>query len=1577
MKTVISRILGRSGNPKGANGKAPVGRLGSRQTGLEPLEARRLLTDIQLNTTELWELNAALDWARNDPDPDAEVIYWADNVSGTVFLTGSELAIPNNVALRGGGRITLNAQNASRVARVEDGAAVTLDGLTFTGGNAVQGGGIYNGGHLTLTNSTVTGNTTPTEAGGIFNANNSSLAMTRSRVVSNTAPIDNGGGGGGMYSQNNATVTIDSSTIADNSTGGAGGGVFFEGPATLTITSSTISGNTSAGIGGGIYHPGDRANLSVANCTIVQNSASSGGGVYANGVFANSTIAYNHASFAGGGLQIPAGNSILASTIVSNNMVNGSPGDIFGSVSTGESYNNLIGDGGTAGGLFTGDGNDNLTGVNPQFDSAFASDHGGPTLTIGILAGSAARDTGLNTSTGGSNDQRGAPFVRDANLPDIGAFEYQGSPLTIVVDTVADENDGNYNAGDLSIREAIFIAGNTAGGDTITFSSSLNNRTITLASELSIADSLTISGPGADLLTVSGGGASRVFSFSSGTSSVSGIRMTAGSSDYGGAILNLGTLTLTGVAINSSLATGAGGAIYNDGPLTIIGSTISGNSADASGGITNSSNLVISQSTISGNVAHTGSGGITSGGQLTLTNSTIQGNSTDQSGGGGINNFGTATILNSTFAGNVGASSAGGIVNNGSTVTLTSTLVAGNTGGDVGGTLDGGSSYNLIGDANSSGGLTNGANNNIVGVTSDQLKLGTLGNNGGSTQTVALLTGSPAIGAGSNPLGLTTDQRGSGFARAVGAVDIGAYESEATTLSIVVDSLGDDNDGNYGAGQLSLREAILQSNANTGFVDTITFSSSLSGVITLGAGELTLTDGVTITGPSLGQLVISGGNASRILTVNAGVTATISGLFFTDGNDTGDIGGGAINNLGTLTLTRSIFTDNTAASTGGAIQNTGTLTVELSAFTSNTTPGSGGAIENMGGTLTVRSTSFTGNSGAISGGAIDFFTGTATIETSTFSANIGGTGGAIFTGGTLVIRQSTFTGNEAGDWGGAIAMWDGSIAISNSTIVFNVCDSDGNGLANEELGGGVEGGKDVASGVLTIISSIIAGNTSGAPGRRVANDINLSRGATLASNSSYNLIGDAVNAGGLTNGVNHNIVGVSDAALGLESLASIGGPTQTMALKSTSRAINMGSNSESFVNDQRGDGYFRVRHGNADIGAFESAFTTPNLDPFAAASGQLLGASAGPSGNINITAQNATGLPIVLQQQGGSTTWTGSDLQAKTNSPQITGEVVTWVDSKDNRNYAAAMTTAGLCLFTNTSGSIWTYRNLNTEVTGASMITGNLTVFTTTDNKVHIAGTSGSGDLIDWGQIGASTGGNYQWIATNRGAELRAQGLSMPQFSGRITSFVTPWNALNVVGLDANGQIQAVWWHQSLNTGGRWTTNNLSAEYGAPTLTGGLTVWQTSWNAINIAGTDTNGKLSATWWVPNINNGNWQTNNLTDDYNGPLLQASSMTSWVTSWGAMNVAGRESDGTIGVYWWVPGHNNNQWQVEHFREEVPGATLTVGPVSGVTSLAGTVTMSILSTSATGDILRLWWNSATNTWAEQNLTQMATSI
>jgi hypothetical protein len=208
------------------------------------------------------------------------------------------------------------------------------------------------------------------------------------------------------------------------------------------------------------------------------------------------------------------------------------------------------------------------------------------------------------------------------------------------------------------------------------------------------------------------------------------------------------------------------------------------------GGIWNSfgSKLTINNSTVSGNSAwcgslfcsHAGGGGISSYGTVAINNSTITGNSvfthtSVRQGGGIYNSGGMLTISNSTISGN-GATSGGGIYGS---AHLQNSIVAINSGGNCHGGIT--SIFSLSSD--------NSCNLNGPGdLNNVNPKLGTLGNYGGPTQTIPLLSGSPAIDAG-NPSGctdsqgylLTTDQRG--YRRPdtedkIGC-DMGAYESQS------------------------------------------------------------------------------------------------------------------------------------------------------------------------------------------------------------------------------------------------------------------------------------------------------------------------------------------------------------------------------------------------------------------------------------------------------------------------------------------------------------------------------------------------------------------------------------------------------------------------------------------------------------------------------------------------------------------------------------------------------------------------------------------------------------------------------
>ena len=144
---------------------------------------------------------------------------------------------------------TLDGTNSGTVLTINSGVYVDLSGITITGGNTASGGGIFNSGTVTVTDSTISGNTAFAQGGGINNTG--TVTVTGSTISGNTATTANSGFGGGIFNVG-GTVTVTDSTISGN-TAFAGSGIYNDG--TVTVTDSTISGNT-ASFGGDIYNGG-------------------------------------------------------------------------------------------------------------------------------------------------------------------------------------------------------------------------------------------------------------------------------------------------------------------------------------------------------------------------------------------------------------------------------------------------------------------------------------------------------------------------------------------------------------------------------------------------------------------------------------------------------------------------------------------------------------------------------------------------------------------------------------------------------------------------------------------------------------------------------------------------------------------------------------------------------------------------------------------------------------------------------------------------------------------------------------------------------------------------------------------------------------------------------------------------------------------------------------------------------------------------------------------------------------------------------------------------------------------------
>jgi len=197
-----------------------------------------------------------------------------------------------------------------------------------------------------------------------------------------------------------------------------------------------------------------------------------------------------------------------------------------------------------------------------------------------------------------------------------------------------------------------------------------------------------------------------------------------------------------------------------------------------------------------------------------------------------------------------------------------------------------------------------------------------------------------------------------------------------------------------------------------------------------------ITKNMTIIGENQDNTIINGKQTgTTIFTILPGINVTLINLTLT--NSTSINYGGAIVNYGTLIINNCTFYNNTATE-GGAICNyfDSNLTVNNSKFTDNIGKNDSGAIVSVG-TLTVTNSTFTGNSAPI-GGAIT--TNTILIVTnSAFYNNTAQYGGAILEYGNLTVTNSTFMGNTATINGGAIGHYgvDSTVVLHFNRIVAN------------------------------------------------------------------------------------------------------------------------------------------------------------------------------------------------------------------------------------------------------------------------------------------------------------------------------------------------------------------------------------------------------------------------------------------------------------------------------------------------------------------------------------------------------------
>uniref|UniRef100_UPI000AD0E88D choice-of-anchor Q domain-containing protein n=1 Tax=Rhodothermus marinus TaxID=29549 RepID=UPI000AD0E88D len=403
---------------------------------------------------------------------------------------------------------------------------------------------------------------------------------------------------------------------------------------------------------------------------------------------------------------------------------------------------------GRGGGVYISYGSPALTHVTIANNSAdrgggVYNSYGAVTMTNVTITNNSAANYG-----GGVNNYEGAVTMTNVtianNSADRGGGVYNSyGAVTMTNVTITNNSTANYGGGVYNYEGAVTMTNVTISNNSATDGGGVNN---------SYRGSLTMTD----------------------------VTISNNSANYGGGVRNsYGDVTMTDVTISNNSATYSGGGVSNSyGAVTMTDVTISNNSATYSGGVWNNGNMTMTDVTISNNSATYSGGGMynSSSNNVKLINVLFFQNRTISKGGGIYNKDSSPLDWHNVSIVANEASEGGGYYSEGlSYPTFKNSLFAGNVGGDCRGTIDPGSSHNLIQDPSNTCGLQDGQNGNIIGRDARLVVVDD------STGTYRLLADSPALDAGDDSVCPTEDLRGverpqDGDEDGAARCDIGALE---------------------------------------------------------------------------------------------------------------------------------------------------------------------------------------------------------------------------------------------------------------------------------------------------------------------------------------------------------------------------------------------------------------------------------------------------------------------------------------------------------------------------------------------------------------------------------------------------------------------------------------------------------------------------------------------------------------------------------------------------------------------------------------------------------------------------------
>jgi predicted outer membrane repeat protein len=452
--------------------------------------------------------NSGSDWPGGKTNPVAVRINISGEITDAIEIkeTGNRYDTLPPIILTGSGTDTneIIAKGSSRPLAITKATVILGDGLTLTGGNKDNGGGVYvTSGSFTMNGGTISGNTATTGGGVYVTGANSAFTMAGGTISGNTTTSN----GGGVYVES-GSFTMNGGTIggsgADKNTASTSGGGVYINDGNFIMSGGTISGNTLTGSGltngGGVYVKS--GSFTINGGSVGGNTAKNGGGVYlasnsgGNGgqfIMRGGSVSGNTATgtgtVQGGGVYVassgtdkgftmeggaisgntaPTGGGVYAATTGKFKM---SGGSVSGNTATGTGGGGVyVAGAGTYEFTMKGGAISGTTATGTGGGGVYVATSGKFNMTEGSVSGNTAAGTGGGVYAGGTFSMSGGSISGNTTTgTGGGGVHVTGGAFTMSGQSSISENEAkNYGGGVFVSSGSFEMKGGSVGGNRAT-----------------------------------------------------------------------------------------------------------------------------------------------------------------------------------------------------------------------------------------------------------------------------------------------------------------------------------------------------------------------------------------------------------------------------------------------------------------------------------------------------------------------------------------------------------------------------------------------------------------------------------------------------------------------------------------------------------------------------------------------------------------------------------------------------------------------------------------------------------------------------------------------------------------------------------------------------------------------------------------------------------------------------------------------------------------------------------------------------------------------------------------------------